>query len=205
MAAAAPRYDFDLVLAANFGGSGEIVETVASHLASLAGRSWRIGLWRLADSTRPVAALSPRIAAFARGHTAVPIPPDASGIRSRLVLIYEPSLLALPDAPTFCVRADCRLVILVQSPANRSGPVFDVTLAAARIDAGIAVASSGAPPRRPSAPGYSSAAAVCPCDPGTCLHSSRCRHGARGAGRRRGAARSWTHAAARRRAAARPA
>src|SRR5262245_43834279 len=122
--AVARRYDFDLVLAGSFGGSGEIAETVASHLAVPVGGSWRIGLWRLAEPARPEETIGPRIAALVRAHVAVPIPPDALGVLSRLVQIYEPRLLALPDVSCPSVRADSAVVILAEAPATRSGPVF---------------------------------------------------------------------------------
>jgi hypothetical protein len=38
------RYDFDLILAGDFRESGEVGETLASHLASLAGCDLELGL-----------------------------------------------------------------------------------------------------------------------------------------------------------------
>jgi hypothetical protein len=125
------RYDFDLVLAGNFRASGEVAETMASHLAALAGASLEIGLLWLRDPALVAAPVQRRIAGLVREHTAVPIPPDADGLSCRLVLVYEPRLLAA-NGPR--LRADLALVVLVQQLLQRGAPAFDVAAAASLVE-----------------------------------------------------------------------
>ncbi|MGD9512068.1 MAG: hypothetical protein AB7X49_26385, partial [Geminicoccaceae bacterium] len=139
MAAQARRYDFDLVLAADFRGQGETIETVAAHLACLADQPWQIGLWHLPDPTLPPGTtLNRRITAATRAHAVVPIPPDADSVRARIVLVYSPHLLALPCAARPLAQADLAVVVLAEAPPARDARLPDLGLTAARIDGGIA-------------------------------------------------------------------
>ena len=105
----ARRYDFDLVLAGEFRGSGEVLETIASHLASLAGSSLQLGLLWLRDPMLPASTpVHARIARLVREHTAVPIPPEIDDLTCRLVLVYEPRLLAAGSPAMPRLRADQR-------------------------------------------------------------------------------------------------
>lgn len=135
MAKTARRYDFDLLLAADFRGADCRAETAASHLACLADGPWRIGLWSMIEPGIPRSAvLHPRIEALARAHAAVPIPPDAEGLRTRLVVIYAPHLLA----PARAFRADTALIVLADLPSTKGGPAFEPGRSAAWIDGIVA-------------------------------------------------------------------
>ena len=139
MRGTARRYDFDLVLAADFRGCGEAAETLASHLASLADTGLRLGLLWLRDPDLPPAApVHPRLAQLVREHTAVPIPPETDELACRLALIYEPRLLALAVPPSPKLRADQALVILAQPPHRQGSQAFDPGRAAAMIEARLA-------------------------------------------------------------------
>ena len=131
----ASRHDFDLVLAGDFRGAGEVLETLASHLASLAGLQLEIGLLWLRDSARPASAtLHPRIARLVREHIAVPIPPDCAPSSCRLLLLYTPRLLAGPFPALPQLRAECALVVLAEPLLQARGPGFDPGVAATAIE-----------------------------------------------------------------------
>ena len=120
------RYDFDLVLAGEFRGSGEVAETIASHLASLAACSLQLGLLWLRDPALPPSApVHARIARLVREHTAVPIPPEIDDLTCRLVLVYEPRLLAAAASGIPRLRADHALVVLAEPLLRSGGPAFD--------------------------------------------------------------------------------
>ena len=129
------RYDFDLILAGEFRGSGEVAETIASHLASLAHCSLQLGLLWLRDPALPPSApVHARIARLVREHTAVPIPPEIDDLTCRIALVYEPRLLAAAASGIPRLRADHALVVLAQPLPRSGGPAFDAGLAAAVID-----------------------------------------------------------------------
>lgn len=139
MAKTARRYDFDLVLATDFRGADCRVETAASHLACLADGPWRIGLWSMIEPDIPRSAvLHPRIEALARAHAAVPIPPDAEGLRTRLILFYAPHLLALARSFRPLAHADTALIVLADFPLPKGGPAFEPGRSAACIDGIVA-------------------------------------------------------------------
>ena len=128
------RYDFDLILAGEFRGSGEVAETIASHLASLAHCSLQLGLLWLRDPALPPSApVHTRIARLVREHTAVPIPPEIDDLTCRIALVYEPRLLAAAASGIPRLRADHALVVLAQPLLRSGGPAFDAGLAAALI------------------------------------------------------------------------
>ncbi len=139
MGRGASRHDFDLVLAGDFRGTGEALETMASHLASLAGLGLEIGLLWLRDPSLPgTAALHGRIAHSVREHIAVPIPPDCPPPSCRLALVYAPRLLAARAAAAPLLRAECALVVLAQPLLQAHGPAFDPADAAAAIEQRLA-------------------------------------------------------------------
>jgi hypothetical protein len=134
-------HDFDLVLAGDFRARGEVAETLASHLAVLAGCGGPApGLLWLRDPELPAsAAVHGRVAALVRRHALAPIEPDADPVRCRLLLLYEPRLLAGPRAALPRVHADVALVVLAQPLLRRGGgPAFDVAAAAGAIAGGLA-------------------------------------------------------------------
>ncbi len=131
----ASRHDFDLVLAGDFRAAGEASETLASHLACLAGLQLEIGLLWLRDPALPTSAtLHPRIERLVREHTAVPIPPDCAPPSCRLLLLYAPHLLAGPALETPRLRADSALVVLAEPLLQARGPGFDPGAAATAIE-----------------------------------------------------------------------
>ena len=129
------RHDFDLVLAGDFRGQGEAVETMASHLASLAGRQLEIGLLWIRDPAIPASTpLAPRLARLVREHSAVPIAPDCEAPSCRLALLYTPRLLADPSIALPTLRADHALVVLAEPLQDGRGPLFDPGAAATAIE-----------------------------------------------------------------------
>ena len=122
----ARRYDFDLVLAGDFRGCGEVAETLASHLAILAGGSLQLGLLWLRDPPLPASAtVHAADRPLAREHIAVPIQPETDDLSCRLLLLYEPRLLAAATPALPRLRADVALVVLAQPLLRRGGPAFD--------------------------------------------------------------------------------
>ena len=96
------RYDFDLVLAGDFREAGEVAETMASHLASLAGLGLELGLLWLRNPAVPrPTPVTGRLAELVRRHIAVPLPPELDAVSCRVLMVYQPHLLAgaLPDWP----------------------------------------------------------------------------------------------------------
>ena len=78
------RYDFDLILAGDFRAGGEVAETMASHLASLAGLGLELGLLWMRDPVLPRSMpVTERLAALVRRHIAVPLPPDLDEVSCR--------------------------------------------------------------------------------------------------------------------------
>ncbi|HEX6013655.1 MAG TPA: hypothetical protein VFY87_18010, partial [Geminicoccaceae bacterium] len=137
----AQGYDFDLVLAGDFRARGEVAETLASHLATLTGCGGPAPglLWLRDPGLAASATVHGRIAALARRHALAPIEPDADPVRCRLLLVYEPRLLAGPRSALPRVHADVALVVLAQPLLRRGGgPAFDVAAAAGAIAGGLA-------------------------------------------------------------------
>ena len=114
------RYDFDLVLAGDFREAGEVAETMASHLASLAGRGLELGLLWLRNPALPrPTPVTGRLAELVRRHTAVPLPPELDEVSCRVLMVYHPHLLAgaLPDWPQ--LTAAVTLAVLCGAPDLR--------------------------------------------------------------------------------------
>ena len=133
------RHDFDFVLAGDFRGHGEAVETMASHLASLAGLQLEIGLLWLRDPALPAASpVAPRLARLVREHSAVPIPPDGEAPSCKLALIYAPRLLTDPKVALPTLRADHALVLPCEPLLDGRRPLFDPGAAATAIERRLA-------------------------------------------------------------------
>ncbi|MEK0085613.1 glycosyltransferase [Benzoatithermus flavus] len=127
-------HDFDLVLAGDFRARGEVAETLASHLAVLSGLDLELGLLWLRDPALPATApVYSRIAALVRRHAAVPIEADSDAVSCRLLLLYEPRLVANGLDATPRVRADTVLVVLARPFLRRGGPSFDTAAAVEHI------------------------------------------------------------------------
>ena len=79
---------------ADFRESGEVGETLASHLASLAGCDLELGLLWLRNTSLPASMpVAERLAALVRRHIAVPLPSDLDEVSCRVLLVYQPQLL----------------------------------------------------------------------------------------------------------------
>src|SRR3954451_8251222 len=88
------RYDFDLILAGEFRETGKVGETLASHLASLAGRDLELGLLWLRNPSLPASMpVAERLAALVRRHIAVPRRRDLDEVSCRFLLVAQPHLL----------------------------------------------------------------------------------------------------------------
>ena len=127
MAATARRYDFDLVLAGDFRGSGEVAETIASHLASLADRSLAAsGCCGLRDPALPARRrVNARIAGWSASIPRYRFRPIIDDLTCRLVLIYEPRLLAARARHAPRSGRTGRWSSSPSRRCDRSGPAFD--------------------------------------------------------------------------------
>jgi UDP:flavonoid glycosyltransferase YjiC (YdhE family) len=163
---ASQHHDFDLVLAGDFRARGEVAETMASHLAALAGLELRLGLLWLRDpALAPTAPVHGRIAALARRHAAVPIEAEAAALSCRLLLLYEPRLVAQAFAAAPTLRADATLVVLCQPLLARGRPLYDVAAAAEALTARVGGRHSWCPATPQIRAQYAGHAAGLPLDP----------------------------------------
>src|SRR4051794_14376048 len=115
------RYDFDLILAGDFRESGEVGETLASHLASLAGCDLELGLLWLRNTSLPASTpVAERLAALVRRHIAVPLPSDLDEASCRVLLVYQPQLLVHASANLPRLQAATTLVVLCTPPGGNA-------------------------------------------------------------------------------------